>query len=119
MKTETLEDVRQPLTTDRLRVLIVENAPADVELMLLELRQSGFAVEHSVVENREEFRAAVERNTFDAILSDYRLPSWTGLDAFDLVREMNWDIPFLLVTGTLGEAAAVSCIKKGIHDYIL
>src|SRR5207245_8184066 len=58
-------------------------------------------------------------NTYDIILADYRLPNWTGMDALKLLRHLGQDIPFLLVTGTLGEEAAVECIKEGASDYVL
>ncbi len=119
MKSGTLEEFGTLETTAPLHVLIVEHTRNDVELMLLELKEAGLRVEHTLVENREQFRCALQQESFDAILSDYRLPNWTGLDALKEMREAGQDIPFLLVSGTLGEEAAVECIKQGATDYIL
>jgi two-component system cell cycle sensor histidine kinase/response regulator CckA len=105
--------------TTPLRVLIVEHSRHDIELILFELQDSGYRVEPTLVETRDEFLAVLAKQTFDVVLADYRLPGWCGLDAFADLREAGKDIPFLLVTGTLGEEAAVDCIKRGISDYIL
>ncbi len=105
--------------TAPLRVLLVEHSSHDIELILFELRDSGFRVEPILVETRDEFHRALASGSFDAVLADYRLPGWSGLDAFADLRASGRDIPFLLVTGTLGEEAAVDCIKQGISDYIL
>ncbi len=119
MKSSTIEEVRRPAATTPLRVLILENSRSDVDLVLLELQQAGFQVDHTLVETREQFRAALAEKNYDAVLADYRLPSCSGLDAFAELRDLGKDIPFLLVTGTLGEEAAVECIKQGVSDYIL
>src|SRR5262249_15450626 len=105
--------------TAPLRVLLVEHSPHDIELILFELRDSGFRVEPTLVETRDEFHRVLAIGSFDVVLADYPLPSWCGLDAFADLRASGRDIPFLLVTGTLGEEAAVDCIKQGINDYIL
>ncbi len=102
-----------------LRILVVEHDQADVELCLLELKRAGIKVRADVVATPEEFSERLGRNTYDIILADYRLPNWTGLDALALLRQLAKDMPFLLVTGTLGEEAAVECIKQGVSDYIL
>jgi two-component system, cell cycle sensor histidine kinase and response regulator CckA len=119
MKSILLEELRRSESTKPLRLLLLENAIQDAELTLLELKASGFDVECTIAQDREEFLAALESAKFDAVLADYRLPNWTGLDALKEVRDRGKDIPFLLVTGTLGEEAAVECIKQGVNDYIL
>jgi len=106
MKTGTLEEVCTLKAAAPLHVLIVENLPDDVALMLLELRKAGLYLDHTLAENKEQFRRALD-DRFDAILCAYRLPGWTGLEALQVLRETGRDIPFLLVTGTLGEEAAV------------
>ncbi|HEY2545678.1 MAG TPA: response regulator [Candidatus Acidoferrum sp.] len=119
MKPALLDALIKPENATRLRVLVLENEPQDAELMLLELKASGYEVECRLAENREEFLAALNDGKFDAILADYRLPSWTGLEALKELRASGKDIPFLLVTGTIGEEAAVECLKQGVDDYIL
>jgi two-component system, cell cycle sensor histidine kinase and response regulator CckA len=119
MKTQTVEEIGSPSIPTLTRLLIVEDSPHDVDLVLFELREAGFRVRHAVAKNQEEFRAVYKNNIFDAVLSDFRLPGWTGLDVLEEIRAAGDDVPFLLVTGTMGEEAAVECIKQGVSDYIL
>ncbi len=119
MKSVLLDLLARPESATRLRLLMLEHELHDAELMLLELRASGFDVECKRAQNKEEFLAALQEGRFDAILADYRLPSWTGLEALKELRASGKDIPFLLVTGTIGEEAAVECLKQGVNDYIL
>jgi phosphoserine phosphatase RsbU/P len=119
MKTGTLEETQAAQTGAPLRALILEDSPDDLELLLLHLRHSGFNVTHTQVERKEQFRAAVSNADFDVVFADYHLPDWTGIEAIRELRNVGKDIPFLLVTGTLGEEAAVECIKQGANDYIL
>jgi CheY-like chemotaxis protein len=74
------EDAPLVHATAPLRVLLLEHSPHDIELILFELRDSGFRVEPTLVETRDEFLRALRNGTFDAVLADYRLPSWCGLD---------------------------------------
>ena len=119
MKSGTLEEFGTLKAMAPLHVLIVAHSRNDVELILHELREAGLRLDHTLAENKEQFHRALQQKNFDAILSDYRLPNWTGLEALKELRENGKDIPFLLVTGTLGEEAAVECIKQGATDYIL
>lgn len=119
MKTQTLEVTLTSKAAAPIRVLILEDSPQDAELMLLELRDAGFLFEHTLAEDQEQFHEALRAGQFDIVLSDYRLPGWTGLEALEDLRTFDKDIPFLLVTGTLGEEAAVECIKQGVSDYVL
>jgi len=119
MKTQIVEEVGSPPVPTVTRLLIVEDSPQDVELVLFELKEAGFRVQHIVARNQEEFRAVYKNNNFDAVLSDFRLPGWTGLDVLEEIRAAGDNVPFLLVTGTMGEEAAVECIKQGVSDYIL
>jgi len=119
MKSGMLEEFGTLKAMAPLHVLIVAHSRNDVELILNELREAGLRLDHTLAENKEQFHHALQQKNFDAILSDYRLPNWTGLEALKELRENGKDIPFLLVTGTLGEEAAVECIKQGATDYIL
>jgi PAS domain S-box-containing protein len=119
MGTSTLAECSTPKATAPLHVLILEDTQNDVDLILLELRKAGLHIEHTLAGNKEQFRRALQQEDFDAIVSDYRLPNWTGLKALREVRETDRDIPFVLVTRTLGEEAAVECMKQGATDYIL
>jgi PAS domain S-box-containing protein len=102
-----------------LRVLLVEDNPADAELILRELKRAGFDVSADTVQTAEEFAERLRSKIYDIIVADYNLPNWTGIDALEHLRRQGKDIPFILVTGSLGDEAAVEIIKKGASDYVL
>jgi len=108
-----------PAPSQPLRVLLVEDNQRDVELCLETLRRSGFNPSFRVVANKEELLLALCDAEYDVVLADYRLPEWNGMEALDLLHKQSRDIPFILVTGTLGEESAVKCIKRGVTDYVL
>ena len=103
----------------KLRVLLVEDNPADVELELLTLRKNGFDVSGDVAQSAEEFTARIRTANYDLILADYYLPQWKGTDALDILCRENLDIPLIVVTGYLGEEKAVDYIKQGATDCVL
>jgi two-component system cell cycle sensor histidine kinase/response regulator CckA len=102
-----------------LSVLVVEHDSADAELSIAELRRAGFTVNADVVPTRPEMETALAAGSYDVVLADYRLPGWTGMDALAVLREGGFDIPLILVTGTLGEERAVECLTQGVSDYII
>ncbi len=107
-----------------LRVLHLEDSALDHELALAHLRRSGLAVECRRVESRAEFEAALDRrggaaNRWDLILSDYNLPGFSGIEALHLLRERRLDLPFILVSGEIGEDTAVEAMRSGANDYLL
>jgi PAS domain S-box-containing protein len=104
---------------DRLRVLFFEDNPDDVALSLLTLRSSEFEVVSDVAANLPEFQEALRAGPYDIILSDYRVPCSTGMDAFEAMKAVGLSIPFILVTGSLGDERAVECLKEGVADYVL
>lgn len=108
-----------PSSLQPLRVLIVENEPADVELCVRELEKAGLSVAPDVVQTREAFLERVRSRHYDAVLADFNLPGWDGMGVLACLKEESPDTPFILVTGTLGEEAAVECIKNGATDYLL
>jgi PAS domain S-box-containing protein len=97
----------------------VEDVPADAELYLRVLQEAGYEVAADVVSTREEFSRKLESGSYDVVLSDHLMPGWSGTDALEALKRSTKDIPFLLVTGTIGEEAAAECIKQGAADYIL
>jgi len=101
-----------------LRVLIVEDRISDTELALYELRQAGYTLDWQVVETEADYLAALEK-PWDVILSDFKMPQFDGIRALGLLNEKGLDIPFILVSGTIGEDQAVACIKQGAADYLL
>jgi two-component system cell cycle sensor histidine kinase/response regulator CckA len=102
-----------------LRILIAEDNPVDLELTILELRKSGLDVEIDTVATRPAFAEKLRSHAVDMVLSDYRMPGWTGMDAFSEIVKSGQDIPLILVTGTLGDLKAVECIQIGMADYVL
>jgi PAS domain S-box-containing protein len=102
-----------------IRVLLLEDNPADAELSLRQLRRAGFKVDHDLATTSSEFIERVRSRSYDIILADYRLPDCTGVDAFQRLRSEGFSTPFILVSGTLGDDVAVECIKIGITDYVI
>jgi signal transduction histidine kinase len=101
-----------------LRVLIVEDRPSDAELLVHTLRRAGFEPEWTRVETQAEYLAHLDP-IIDIILADYNLPQFSGLEALRLLQERGLSIPFIVITGTAGEEAAVSALHLGADDYLL
>ncbi len=101
-----------------LRLLIVEDNPADAELVLRELRRGGFDPEWQRVDNEPDYLAALDAGP-EIILSDYQMPQFEGPRALELLRKRNLPIPFIVVSGTIGEDVAVAVMRQGAADYLL
>lgn len=101
-----------------LRVLVLEDRPADAELILHELKRSGYNYVSKRVDTQVDYLKAIEEIP-DIILADYSLPQFTAMQALYLLQEHNLDIPFVVVTGTISEEAAVEMMKHGAADYLL
>jgi signal transduction histidine kinase len=102
-----------------LRVLVVEDSERDTELIVRELRRGGYDVEYERVETRPAMRDALSRRVWDIILCDYTLPHFSAMDALMVLKESGPDIPFIVISGTVGEETAVTTLKAGAHDFIL
>ncbi len=102
-----------------LRVLVVEDSEDDALLIVRELRRGGYDPVFERVETPESMAEALSMKTWDIIISDYVLPSFGGLAALDLVKKTMLDIPFIVVSGHIGEDIAVRAMKAGAHDYIM
>ena len=110
----------QQLTQSRsLHLLLIEDVSADAELVILELAAANINVTYDVAATSAECQQFLRETSYDAVLSDYRLPNLNGLQALQYLQQSSQDIPFILVTGSLGEEAAVECIKAGMTDYVL
>ena len=103
----------------KLQILHLEDDPDFAELVRSLFAQDGLDVEVKCVGDRAAFQAALATGAFDVIISDYHLPSFSGLDALAMVREKDPHIPFILVSGTIGEQAAIESLKAGSTDYLL
>ena len=102
-----------------LRILHLEDDPNDMELVRSTLKKGGIDCDVEVVSDRPSFVAAFERGNTDLILSDFSLPSFDGLSALKIVRARAADLPFIIVSGTLGEEAAIESLHSGATDYVL
>ena len=102
-----------------LHILHLEDDPNDVTLIQSVLKSEGIACEVTCVQNRKDFVAALEHGGIDLIFSDFLLPSFDGLSALAIVRDRWPAIPLILVSGSLGEEAAIDALKSGATDYVL
>ncbi|MCD6359625.1 MAG: PAS domain S-box protein, partial [Armatimonadetes bacterium] len=98
---------------------MVEDSEDDALLMLRELRGVGPAIEHVRVETREELNRALEERSWDLILLDYNLPQFSAPEALQILHARAIDVPIIVVSGTIGEDAAVECMKAGAYDYVM
>lgn len=102
-----------------MKFLLLEDSPLDAEVVLATLIDGGIDCQLWQVDNREEFVTALESDRFDLILADYALPGFDGASALKIARAMCPDVPFILVSGSLGEELAIETIKQGATDYVL
>jgi PAS domain S-box-containing protein len=101
-----------------LKVLIAEDNPVDAELMRRQLEQAGFKLEWERVDTLVDYVARLDAR-FDLILSDFQMPQFGGLEALEALNQSGLEIPFILVSGTIGEDLAVAAMKSGAADYLL
>lgn len=101
------------------KILVVEDSEDDARLAMRALRQGGFIPSYLRVENVDALKAAFERERWDAVLSDFRMPGFTGVDALEIFRGTGLDIPFIFFSGTIGEEIAVAAMKAGASDYVM
>ena len=102
-----------------LRVLLVEDAPADAVLLVRHLTQAGFSVDSARVENAEAMRQALATGTWDLVLSDHSMPGFDAPAALEVYKSSGLDVPFIVVSGAIGEEATATLMKAGAHDYVL
>ncbi|MDP2399246.1 MAG: response regulator [Burkholderiales bacterium] len=102
-----------------LRVLLVEDSADDAELLLWTLQRGGYRPEHARVSDAAGMTAALDGSAWDLIIADYSLPQFSGIAALELFKTHNIDIPFIIVSGHIGEDDAVAAMKGGAHDYVM
>ena len=107
-----------PLPT-RLRVLVVDDSEDDALLNILALRRQGFEVDYVRVDTAEAMRDVITKNEWDLVLSDYSMPQFSAHEALKVFQETGLVVPFIVVTGTIGEESAVAMMKAGVNDFIL
>lgn len=102
-----------------LRLLLAEDSADDATLLLRSLRQSEFDVLVERVDSAADLSAALDSGSWDLVISDFNMPSFTGMDALRIVRERGPDMPFIFVSGTIGEETAVAAMRAGAQDYVM
>jgi two-component system cell cycle sensor histidine kinase/response regulator CckA len=111
----------EPVTVppEPLRLLIVEDSPTDEKLVLASLRSLGRRIESHRVEDPDAMRAALAAQRWDLVISDWSMPRFSALGALAVLQSTNLDIPFIIVSGTIGEEMAVEAMRAGAQDYVL
>lgn len=102
-----------------MKLLFIEDNPDDALLVQLELERAGLTFEHRLIASRRELAAALDEGGWTAIISDYHLPDFSGIEALEMVRARDLNTPFLLVSGTIGEERAVDALRNGANDYVM
>jgi PAS domain S-box-containing protein len=102
-----------------LDILVLEDNAYDAELAIVTLELAGYSCRWDHVVTREGFLEQLDRQDYDLVLSDYSLPTFDGLSAVRMLRERNLDVPFILISGTLGEETAIESLKAGATDYVV
>src|SRR5690242_21579924 len=102
-----------------LRILMLEDVASDAELAIQTLQRAGVRGEYLRVWTEADFVAQLEKSNLHLILSDFTLPAFDGLAALEIARAMRPDIPFIFLSGTMGEERAIEALKEGAADYVL
>lgn len=103
----------------RLNVLIIEDSEADCALLVRMLGQAGYEVSHQRVETAQQLESALRMCTWDCVISDFSMPGFSGISALQIVRQKDPDVPFIFLSGTIGENVAVEAMRGGAQDYVL
>ncbi len=104
---------------ERIRILLVEDVVTDAEIELRELRRAGMSIEHRLVDTEEKFKHELEEFSPHVIISDFSMPHFDGMAALALAHDLRPEIPFLFVSGTIGEEYAIRALRNGATDYVL
>src|SRR6266567_4710422 len=102
-----------------LRVLIVEDSEFDAQMLVSILRKAGYEVTFERVESAAALQAALGAKSWDLVLADYNLPEFNAPAALQVLKDSGLDLPFIIVSGGIGEDIAVACMKAGAHDYLM
>ena len=101
-----------------LQALIIEDVEDDAQLLVNELRRTGYALDYLCVDNAEDLKQALKRD-WHVVFSDFTMPHFDGMTALEIVRTHDPDLPFIFVSGTIGEERAVEAVRRGAQDYVL
>jgi signal transduction histidine kinase/DNA-binding response OmpR family regulator len=118
----TTEDRKPPhaaAARRALRLLLIEDSPDDADLVLDQLRRGGYVVTCERVDTGPALTAALDQHTWDLVIADHSLPQFSSTEALGIIQARKLDLPFIIVSGTIGEDVAVNAMKAGAHDYIM
>lgn len=101
-----------------IRLLIIEDSEDDAAILLLLLRQAGYEIDSSCVDSPRELARALNLN-WDIVLSDFGMPHFSGTEALKMIRALDADVPFIFVSGTIGEDVATDAMRAGAQDYVM
>ena len=102
-----------------LRVLMVEDSESDAGLITRRLQQAGYDLVHERVETAAAMRTALAQPDWDIVLADYQMPQFSAPAALEILKASGLDLPFIIVSATIGEERAVALMKAGAHDYVM
>src|SRR5262245_26991443 len=102
-----------------LRVLVVEDSEDDTLILLRALRKGAYDPTYERVDNPAAMRAALDRQPWDVVVADFSMPRFNALAALEVLKKKGLDVPFIIVSGTIGEELAVQAMRNGAHDYIM
>jgi PAS domain S-box-containing protein len=114
-----LESIGIDAMKKNLHILIIEDSESDAKLVVHTLQSSGYLVHYQRVERSENMKTALQTRNWDVVISDYNLPAFSAPKALETLQSCGLDIPFIVVSGTIGEEAAVALMKAGASDYIM
>jgi signal transduction histidine kinase/FixJ family two-component response regulator len=115
----SVPDTTLPTAAKTVHALIVEDSEDDALLLVWELKRGGYLPQFKIVDTRAAMQAALQGDSWDIVISDYSMPDFTGLDALAMLRACALDVPFIIVSGNIGEDVAVDAMKAGAHDYVM
>jgi two-component system cell cycle sensor histidine kinase/response regulator CckA len=104
---------------ETLHILLVEDSETDAELMLRELNRAGLVVECERVDDAPAMRAALARRAWDAVVSDWQMPRFSGSEALAVLSVSGQDLPFIILSGSIGEETAAEAMRAGASDFVL
>ena len=101
------------------KLVVVEDMPTEAEIAVRQLESGGFSCNWKRVDSEAALRRCLSESNPDLILSDFTLPGFDGISALEIVREVRPDIPFIFLSGTIGEERAIDALQRGAYDYVL
>ncbi len=107
------------IDTMTIRLLIIEDSEDDALLLIRILKKNGFILKYTICDNRESLQKVLASSDFDLIISDFDLNGFTGIEAFEMFQQTHKDIPFIIVSGAIGEELAVEAMRRGVQDYLM